>query len=645
MSTTSPTAEVASRIGRRDRGRGIDKIYIALVAAASLLALVAIGFFVAVTASRTGKVWDTFGVWGFVTGTKWVPSPAQGLPVFGALPAIYGTVLTSAIALLIAAPVAIGIALATTVFLPQRLRKPVASLVDLLAAVPSVVYGVWGLLVLVPATKPLLSWLAEHTQGIPLLGGPIIGGQSFILAGIVLAVMIIPIIAAISREVLQSVPNDQREAALALGATRWEMVRGAMLPWSRSGIVGACALGLGRAVGETIAIAFVLGNYPEYLGKSIFSPGTTLASQIAGEVNDNTGDLHLQSLIALGVLMFLIAFGINALARLIVARSARGPRRPSLRFGGQKGGATARPETNVSLPEMFSRIDLPETLSPSRRRRSRGAETTIYGFLGLAMIPLVLIIGSILLKGVPALSWDFFTQDPPSDPNAFSGGIRNAIVGSLMMMIIATAIAAPLGILVALFIHETTAAPKPVRTAARGVGFVVDVLLGAPSIVIGLLVYVALVLGHQYSAFAGSIALAVIMFPIVVRSTDEILRLVPRSLSEASLALGARRWKTAWSVVLPAAAPGIITGVMLALARAAGETAPLLFTSLGNQQFSLDVNAPIEALPHQIFQDIILTVTPATEQRAWGAALVLISIILGLTLIARLLGRRSQIAR
>ena len=644
--STSPVRNPIAGVPSRDRGKFSDSVYVGLIAAASVLAIATIVFFIVKTASRTGKVWDTFGVWGFITGTKWIPAPAQGLPVFGALPAIYGTLLTSVIALLIAAPIAIGIALATTVFLPSRLRKPVASIVDLLAAVPSVVYGVWGYLVLVPALKPLLSWLADRTDGVPLLGGPIVGGQSFILAGIVLAIMVIPIVAAISREVLQSVPNEQREAALAMGATRWEMVRGAMLPWARSGIVGACALGLGRAVGETIAIAFVLGNYPEYLFKSLFQPGTTLASQIASEVQDNTSDLHLQSLIALGVLMFLIAFGINAVARLIVARSERGPRQSRLFSLRGRAGTVARDDSKVSLSEVFSRIDLPVTLSTSRRRRSQTAEGVIYAFLGLAMVPLVLILGTILIKGIPAISWDFFTKVPPSDPNSFSGGIGNAITGSLIMMALCTAIAAPLGILVALFIHETTASPKPVRKAARAVGFIVDVLLGAPSIVVGLLVYIGVVLvqGH-FSALAGAIALSVIMFPIVVRSSDEILRLVPRSLSEASLALGARRWKTAWSVVLPSAAPGIVTGVMLALARASGETAPLLFTSLGNQQFSFDPTQPTEALPHQIYQDIITTVTPATEQRAWGAALVLISIILGLTAIARLLGRRSQIAR
>ena len=648
MTTTTPKNLSPSITPDRRASRFGDRAFFGVMLAACLLAVLTIGYFIVKTAARTGPVWETFGVWGFLTGTEWIPSPANGDPIFGALPFIYGTLTTSVIALAIATPIAIGIALATTVFLPAKLRKPIASVVDLLAAVPSVVYGIWGLLVVVPAATPILEWIADHTNGVPLLGGPVLGGRSFILAGLVLAIMIVPIIAAISREVLQTVPNEQREAALAMGATRWEMVRGAMLPWSRSGIVGACALGLGRAVGETVAIAVILGNDASNIFGSLLQPGTTLASVIALELPE-AGDLQLASLVALGVFMFVLAFAINITARAIVARSERGP--------SVKGGIKARlrrasavtettASTQPTLDGIFDRLDLPTTVSRSRKIRSSAAEWTIYGFLALSMIPLGMILGTILIKGAPALSWDFFTKTPPADPNDFSGGISHAIVGSLIMMGICAAIAAPLGLLVALFIAETTAAPRPVRSFARGIGFLVDVLLGLPSIVVGLIVYLGVVVvqGH-FSALAGSLALAVIMFPIVVRSADEILRLVPRSLREASLALGAPRWRTVWSTVLPTAAPGLITGIMLALARASGEAAPLLLTSLGSQTLSININEPMESLPHQIFQDILTTVTPATEQRAWGGALVLISIILLLTITARLVGRRSAVSR
>ncbi len=647
MSTTTPdTASTPSPRARRALRIG-DRAYLGVMLAACVIAVTTIGYFLVKTASGTGEVWEKFGLWGFLTGTEWIPSPANGEPLFGALPFIYGTLTTSIIALVIATPVAIGIALATTVFLPSRLRKPIASVVDLLAAVPSVVYGIWGLLVVVPAALPILEWVADRTDGVPLLGGPVLGGRSFILAGLVLAIMILPIIAAISREVLQTVPTDQREAALAMGATRWEMVRGAMLPWSRSGIVGACALGLGRAVGETVAIAVILGNDPSNLFGSLLQPGSTLASVIALEVPE-AGDLQLASLVALAVFMFVLAFAINGVARAIVARSERGPsvrRGRRARLASEERSAAVGKSSAVTLDAVFDRLELPSEVSRSRRIRSRLAEWTIFGFLALSLVPLGMILGTILIRGVPALSWDFFTQTPPADPNDFSGGISHAIVGSLIMMGICAAIAAPLGLLVALFISETVAAPPPVRRFARGIGFFVDVLLGVPSIVVGLIVYLGVVVvqGH-FSALAGGLALAVIMFPIVVRSADEILRLVPRTLTEASLALGAPRWRTAWSTVLPTAAPGLITGIMLALARASGEAAPLLFTSLGSQELSVDVNGPMESLPHQILQDILTTVTPATEQRAWGGALVLISIILILTVVARLVGRRSAVS-
>ena len=286
--------------------------------------LAAIGYLIWTTVSQTGDIWSTYGVWGFLTGTEWIPNPVDTAPVFGAAPFIYGTLVTSAIAMIVAVPLAIGVALATTVFLPKRVRGPVAAVVDLLAAVPSVVYGLWGVLVLVPAARPVLEWIAEHSGGIGLFAGPVTSG-SYILAGLVLGVMVLPIVAAITREVFATVPRDQQEAAYALGATRWEMVRSAMLPWSRSGIVGASALGLGRAVGETIAIALLLGNSPNVWG-SLLGPGATLSSVIALEFGE-ASNLQLSALIALAVVLFVLSFAINALARLLVRRGAAGPGR------------------------------------------------------------------------------------------------------------------------------------------------------------------------------------------------------------------------------------------------------------------------------------------------------------------------------
>jgi phosphate transport system permease protein len=281
----------------------------------------------------------------------------------------------------------------------------------------------------------------------------------------------------------------------------------------------------------------------------------------------------------------------------------------------------------------------------SRRVRSGLGTGTVFLCLAVSLVPLAAILGQIVVKGAPALSWTFFTEVPPPaiDTDTFSGGIANAIVGTLIMVAIGTAIAAPLGVLVALFIAESVAGGGRLGRAGSVVSFVVDVLLGVPSIVVGLIVYLGLVVvqGH-FSALAGGVAMGIIMFPIVVRSTDEILRLVPVAQKEAALSLGAPRWRTTWSVVLPIAAPGILTGIMLAIARAAGETAPLLFTSLGNQFFSTAVDEPIAALPQFIYQSTIEYRSDATVTAAWGAALVLVAMILMLNLVARLLAARTR---
>ncbi len=637
-----------------------DRAYLVLASLAALFAVVAVGYLLWKTVAQTGATWSTFGVVGFIFGTEWVPTPPVGDAMFGALPFIYGTLMTSLIALVLAVPTAIGIALATTVFLPRRLRGPIGGFVNLLAAVPSVIFGLWGITVLVPFLRPALEWIANTFGGVSLFGwklfeGPVTAG-SFLVAGLVLGIMVLPVITAITREVLLTVPREQQEAAYALGATRWEMVKNSMLPWARSGIVGASALGLGRAVGETIAIAMLLGNAPN-LFTSILGPGSTLASVIALETNEADG-LQLSALTSLAVVLFVMAFVINAGARLLVSRGESGPRRgfvsralrrrrPSddevaMPSGPPGDGAPAdagwQPTRREPLPITGS-----HAVSTSRKVRSRIAEGFIWFSLVVGIAPLVLVMWEMLYKGLPAITGSFFTSLPPLDPSSYDGGISNALVGTLILMAIATVIAAPLGVLTALFISDVARKTGWQARLARGIGFFVDVLLGIPSIVVGLIVYLGIVVVQQhFSALAGGIALAIIMFPIVVRSADEMLRLVPQGQKEAAQALGAPKWRVTWSIVLPSAGPGILTGILLGLARASGETAPLLFTSLGNQFFSTNINEPIAAIPQLIYQNTIQVQTPASLQLAWGAALVLVGIILLLNLAAALISRRAR---
>ena len=257
----------------------------------------------------------------FLSSDTW--DPVNG--VFGAGPAIVGTLLTSFIALIIATPLALGAAIFLAEFAPSWLRTPVAFLVDLLAAIPSVVYGLWGIFVLVPLLRAHVMPFMSETLGLgrfSLFAGPLYG-NSVLAAGVILAIMVLPYIAAVSREVLLAVPRSQREAALALGATRWETIVGAVIPYARVGILGGIILGLGRALGETMAVTMVIGNTHD-IPSSLFHPGYTMASLIANEFSEATGDLHLSALMAVGFVLFVITLIVNAIARWLVWRVSQG---------------------------------------------------------------------------------------------------------------------------------------------------------------------------------------------------------------------------------------------------------------------------------------------------------------------------------
>lgn len=266
-----------------------------------------------------------YGFFSFITGTRWAPSEAvtnvSHPNPYGILQFIYGTMLTALIGMIIAIPLAVGAALVITDVAPQRLRGPLSGLVDLLAAVPSVVYGFWGIFAFIPAIRPLVDFLTSTLGTVPVIGVAFAGpffGVSYFTAGLVLAIMVLPIIAAVCREVFRSTPRNEKEAALALGATRWEMIRIAVLPRARSGIVGASLLGLGRALGETIAVTMVIGNAVLHINSSIFSQGATMASVIANEFTEATGTLYPAALIELGLVLILVTVVVNIVALLLV---------------------------------------------------------------------------------------------------------------------------------------------------------------------------------------------------------------------------------------------------------------------------------------------------------------------------------------
>jgi len=295
-----------------------DRLFKLLLTVAALAVPVLLGFLIWELWSGSRLAIHEFGL-GFLTSSEWDPVEGQ----FGALPLIFGTVVSSALALVIAVPLSLGVAIFLTEFAPMRMRGPVAFLIELLAAIPSVVYGLWGIFVMIPFLRATVYPFLKDTLGfLPFFQGPIYG-PGMLSAAVILAIMVMPYIMSVSREVLLAVPNTQREAAMALGATRWESVTGAVLPYARSGIIGAVILGLGRALGETMAVTMVIGNRHE-IAASLFAPGYTMAAAIANEFAEAVENIHLSALSYVALTLFVVTVLINAAARLLIWRVAQG---------------------------------------------------------------------------------------------------------------------------------------------------------------------------------------------------------------------------------------------------------------------------------------------------------------------------------
>jgi len=310
------TAGMAARV--RPRGPAPRRVRLgdpafralSLVLALSVLAIAAV--IALVLFVRSGAARAAFG-WSFLWTSTWDPVALR----FGALPFIYGTLATTVIALAIAVPTGLAAAICLAELLPRRLADPLTFLIELLVAVPSVVYGLVGVFVLVPAMRSIGTVVASVVGFVPLFAGPVYG-VGLLTAGVLLAVMVLPFIIAVSREVLLAVPSAQRDAALALGATRWETVRHVVVPYARSGILGSVFLALARALGETLAVTMVIGNRPE-ISASLFAPAYTMAAVLANEFTEATSDLYLAALVELALVLFVITLVANAIARLLIA--------------------------------------------------------------------------------------------------------------------------------------------------------------------------------------------------------------------------------------------------------------------------------------------------------------------------------------
>ena len=308
MSSAPSTTHVMPAPG--SRGPDIAFKWVAVLAAAMIVVLIVLVGWQLYYGSRMSLA--KYGA-GFLWSSEWDPVADK----YGALPFIFGTLVSSLIALLIAVPLGVATALFLTELAPIRVRQPIIMAIEMLAAVPSVIFGLWGIFVLIPWLRDhLFVWLKHYLGFLPLFQGPIYG-VSMLAAGVIIAIMILPIVTSISREILRSVPNLQREAAYALGATRWEVLKIAVLSYARRGLFGAAILGLGRAMGETMAVTMVIGNRPQ-ISASLFAPGYTLASVVANEFTEATTELYLSSLFEIGLVLLAVAILVNVAAQVML---------------------------------------------------------------------------------------------------------------------------------------------------------------------------------------------------------------------------------------------------------------------------------------------------------------------------------------
>jgi phosphate transport system permease protein len=314
----SGPSPIRKYLNSRGSGDMADKAFIGLMLVCALSIFGIVLFILTILILRSKLTLHQFG-FHFFLHSAWDPVSGD----FGALPFIVGTLETSFLALAMAVPLAMGVAIFLSELCPQKLRAPISFVTELLAAIPSVVYGLWAVFVLVPLMRDHLGDLLYKYLGWTHLFEGYNFGVGLLTASIILAIMILPIISSITRDIMMAVPNSQREAVLALGATRWEMIRTGVLRNARIGIVGAIILGLGRALGETMAVTMVIGNHPE-IAKSLFAPGYTLASVIANEFSEATGDMYLSALIEIGLALFIVTVIVNAIARALVWAVTRG---------------------------------------------------------------------------------------------------------------------------------------------------------------------------------------------------------------------------------------------------------------------------------------------------------------------------------
>ncbi len=575
----------------------------------------------------------------FFTGRIWFPTAGY----YGAYLLILGTILVSIGAMIIAIPLGIACAIFIAEIAPPRFRKYLKLGVELLSGIPSVVYGYFGFTLLNP-------WIMRTFN--------LSSGDTWLSGSIILAIMALPTIVSVCEDAISSVPNEYREASLAMGSTKWQTISKAILPAAMSGITAGIILGLGRAIGETIAVVMVTGNrlvQPNPI-TNLFSGIRTITAAITLELGEAT-DLHVEGLFALAIILFLMTFVINSIANVILGRLKK-------KFQGK--------QKKKNFRKKFYSPSRKETILKSFLLHHR--KLIIYGiFIGfftwvfftwfgfyaiyisggivgsfyllriistkrqqmfwygliisasvLVLLTLGLIIYFIVSRGFPVIiEKDFLTGYPRGE----TGGILPAIIGTFYLVACAIVFAVPIGIFSGIYLSEYSKGGKVTKIIRAAI----DNLNGTPSIVFGLFGYLFFVLTLDFglSIWAGGLTLGLMILPAIIRTTEEAVKAIPQSFREGSLALGSTKWQSIYKIVLPSAIPGIITGIILGMGRAAGETAPIMFTAAVFTSRSLPKswNESTMALSFHIYILVLSYWSPEADTTVAGSALTLLLVV------------------
>lgn len=622
-----------------------EKVIRTLFFSTAFFAVIVIAFIILFLLRDGFPIFGQVSLQDFLLGTTWAPTAAE--PLYGIFPLIAGTLLVTIGAMVFAVPLSLGCAIYIAELASPRVKTILKPAIELLAGIPSVVYGFFGLIVLTNVIRVAFD--------IPT-------GNTWLAASILLGIMALPTIVSVSEDAISAVPRDFREGSLAIGATRWQTISRVIVPAALSGIAAAIILGIGRAVGETMAVMMVAGNaaiIPDPVW-NVLSPVRTLTGTLGIEMGEvSIGSDHYHALFAVAVVLLVITLIINLSAVTILrylheGRMTRPGRKPWIGAGAMDTAVQVSKVLLAAALLVFLLAAAPWWLAAllllaagtwyfGRDRLSRSAiEKCSFALITAATIIvlaiLVIILQDIIVHGLPALSWDFLTQ-PPRDLGR-EGGIFPAIIGTLCLVTGAIALALPLGVGAAIYLVEYTREGRITRLIRTGA----DLLNGTPSIVFGLFgfAFIVLYLNIGVSMLAGQITLALMVLPTVIRTTEESLKTIPQSLREGSLALGATKWQTIRQVVLPPAVPGIVTGAILSIGRAAGETAPIMFTAVVFSQRFLpsSVFQPVMALPYHLF--ILATNVPGSSTSKYGTALVLLMLVVGFYLVAILVRNHFQ---